>query len=351
MLFDRNNLPQEIVKQLRNMPKIELHVHLEGATKAETFYKLAIKNQIDLKVNSLDEWKSFFAFTNFDHFLKVYTLAITALNKPEDYIFIIKEFYRQQAEQNIVYSEAFISASFIVQKFKTKEILDAIEEGIQIGSKKYGVEINFIPDISRELVDSQMKVVDFAIEGFERGLFIGLGIGGPEQGFPPELFTEAFKKAKSKGLRLVAHAGETAGSKSIWGALKSLEVERIGHGIRSLEDPILIDFIIANKIPLEISPSSNYALGIVKNGDMHPIRELMDSGVICTINSDDPAMFSTTLISEYLLLLKQGFSCDELFQMNLNALQNSFADKKTKTQIMASINRFSEKRIIFESIA
>lgn len=349
MLFDKNNLPTKLIEQVKKMPKVELHVHLEGATQAETFYKLAKKNKVDFKVNSLEEWKSFFAFKDFGHFLEVYTKSITALKTPEDYTFIITEFYKHQAEQNIVYSEAFISASFIIQKFETEAILDAIEEGIRLGSEKYDIKINFIPDISRELPNTQMAVVDFVTEGFKRGLFIGLGIGGPEQGFPPELYTEAFKKARANGLRVVAHAGETEGAKSIWGALNALGAERIGHGVRSLEDPNLIQHLIENNITLEVSPTSNYALGIVKNGDPHPIRQLINAGVSCTLNSDDPAMFSTSLIQEYFLLIDQGFNCKELYKMNLRALNVSFADAETKEKINNHFKAYEEKRTLFEA--
>lgn len=350
MIFDKNMLPDQLIEQVKIMPKVELHIHLEGATYAETFYNLAKKNKIDFKVNSLEEWKSFFAFKDFDHFLDVYTKSVTALKTPEDYTYIITEFYRHQAEQNIVYSEAFISASFITRKFETKAILDAIEEGIRLGSEKYDIKINFIPDISRELPNTQMAVVDFVTEGYKRGLFIGLGIGGPEQGFPPELYTEAFRKAKANGLRLVAHAGETEGPKSIWGALNSLGAERIGHGVRSLEDPKLIQYLIENKITLEVSPTSNYALGIVKSGEPHPIRQLIDAGVSCTVNSDDPAMFSTSLIQEYFLLLKQGFDCKELYNMNLKALDVSFADAEIKEKIKAKLETYEKSWILFEAV-
>jgi adenosine deaminase len=348
MFFQKDNLPAQLVKQVKEMPKIELHVHLEGATQAETFYKIALKNKIDFGVDSLEEWKSFFTFKDFAHFLEVYTKSVTALQKPEDYTFIIKEFYRQQAEQNIVYSEAFMSASFIIQKFETNEILDAIALGIKQGSEEYKVKINFIPDISRELISTQMPVVDFVIEGYKRGLFIGLGIGGPEEGFPPELYTEAFEKAKAHGLRVVAHAGETEGPKSIWGALKSLHAERIGHGVRSIEDPKLVQYLIENNITLEVSPSSNYALGIVKEGEAHPIRELLNAGVKCTVNSDDPAMFSTSLTQEYFLLIDQNFSCKELYKMNLHALKVSFADEYTKNRVKADLDAYEEKRTLFE---
>ena len=168
---------------------------------------------------------------------------------------------------------------------------------------------------------------------------------------PPELFIEAYNKAKSSGLRLVAHAGETAGAESVWGALKTLGAERIGHGVRSVEDPKLIHYLVTNKIPLEVSPTSNYALGILKNGDLHPIRMLLNAGVCCTINSDDPAMFSTSLVQEYFLLLKQGFNCQELYQLNLNALDVSFACDETKAKIKTQLKNYMENRIHFEANA
>ena len=194
-----------------------------------------------------------------------------------------------------------------------------------------------------------MAVVDFVTEGYKRGLFIGLGIGGPEQGFPPELYIEAFKKAKANGLRVVAHAGETEGAKSIWGALTALGAERIGHGVRSLEDPELIKYLVSNRVTLEVSPTSNYALGIVKAEEPHPIRKLIDAGISCTVNSDDPAMFSTSLIQEYLLLLEQGFNCKELYKMNLNAIEVSFACDETKEKINLLLKAYEENRILFET--
>ena len=324
-------MEKELLQKIVEMPKIELHVHVEGATKAEVFYSLAQQNNVKLSVNNLEEWKQFFKFKNFAHFIDVYIKAVSVLKKPEDYAFLIENFYKYQAEQNIIYTEAFLSASFMVQEFPQEEMLNAVAAGIKNGYEKYGVKINFIPDIARNIPDSKNAVLDFVIEGKKRGLFIGLGLGGMENGYPPELFKAVYAKAKQNGLRLVAHAGEAAGADSIWGAVNELKAERIGHGIRCLEDVSLTKYLSENKIPVEVSPTSNYCLGIVKNNEKHPIRQMLNAGIFCTLNSDDPAMFSTNLNNEYRLLAEQGFTYDELIQLNTNAIEASFLSEKEKS--------------------
>lgn len=317
------------------MPKFELHIHVEGAVTAETYYALAKKNQVKLPAKDLAGWKQFFEFKNFAHFIDVYTRAVSVLKNPTDYTFLLEKFYKFQAAQNIVYTEAFLSASFMVLEFSNTEILDAIELGMQRGREKYGVTVNLIPDIARNIAHTQQAVLNLVLEGQKRGLFIGLGLGGMEQGFPPKLFTETYAEAKKNGLRLVAHAGEAAGADSIWGALNLLHAERIGHGIRCLEDSNLLLHLREKQIPIEVSPTSNYCLGVVKAQENHPIRQMLDAGLFCTINSDDPAMFSTNLTQEYELLATQGFSMEELWQLNLNALEASFLSREEKAKFRA----------------
>ena len=152
----------------------------------------------------------------------------------------------------------------------------------------------------------------------------GPAIGCVIDGFPPGLFIESFEEARRAGLRTVAHAGEAAGPESIWGAIDELRVERIGHGVRCIEDPVLVETLRERRIPLEGCPVSNYRLGIVKAGEMHPVREMLDAGLHCCINSDDPAMFSTSLVNEYETLASMGFGEEELLQFNRNALSSSF---------------------------
>lgn len=324
------SISPELAAQLRAMPKAEIHIHVEGATDAETFYQIARRNHVELPTSSLEEWKSFFEFRDFSHFIQVYAAAVQGLQTPEDYALIIERFYKRQVEENIRYTEAFLSASFLTQKFQDDEILDAIATGRAAGESKYGCQINLIPDIAREIPDSQERVLEFVVKGKERGLFVGLGVGGLEIGYPPELFTTTFAEAHRQGLRLVAHAGEAAGAESIWGAVNTLKVERIGHGIRCLDDPELTKVLRQRQIPLEVSPQSNYCLGVVELSQPHPIRKMVDAGLYCTVNSDDPAMFSTSLTNEYLMLATQGFSWEELWQLNLNALEATFMGEVEK---------------------
>ena len=335
-----DSISAALIERLRAMPKAEIHVHIEGATAPETFYQIAQHNQIELPAQSLEEWETFFEFRNFPHFIQVYTAAVGCLQTPEDYALMIESFFKRQAEQNILYTEAFLSASFLTRKFEDAAILDAIARGVEAGKRKYGVRVNLIPDISREIPNSQARVLELVLKGKERGLFIGLGLGGMEAEYPPELFTETYTEARRQGLRVVAHAGEAAGAGSIWGAINSLYAERIGHGIRCLEDPKLVEYLRQHQLPLEVSPQSNYRLGVVAATEPHPIRRMVDSGLYCTVNSDDPAMFSTDLVNEYVTLASQGFSWEELWQLNLNTLKAAFLSQTEKAEYLDQWDQF-----------
>ena len=339
---DAISVSPKLLERFRAMPKAEIHVHVEGATDAGVFYQMAQRNQVELPVDSLEEWKSFFEFRDFAHFIQVYATAVQCLQTPEDYALMLERFYQRQSEENILYTEAFLSASFLTQKFEDDEILEAIAAGCAAGQKKYGGQIHLIPDIAREIPDSQHRVLEFVLKGKERGLFIGLGVGGLENGYPPELFAETYAEAHRQGLRLVAHAGEAVGAESIWGAINSLNAERIGHGIRCLDNPNLVEVLRQRQIPLEISPKSNYCLGVIEQDQPHPIRQMFDAGLYCTINSDDPAMFSTSLTNEYLILAKQGFSWEELWQLNCNTLEASFMKETEKEKYRVEWEKFAQ---------
>lgn len=336
------SLSPELRDRLRAMPKAEIHIHVEGATDAETFYHMAQHHHVELPADSLATWKSFFEFRDFSHFIQVYAAAVQCIQTPADYALMIERLYKRQFDQNIRYTEAFLSASFLTRIFDDDEILDAIAAAVAAGEAAYPCRITFIPDIARESPDSQHRVLEFALKGKERGLFIGLGVGGLEVGYPPELFAETYAEAQQQGLRLVAHAGEAVGAESIWGAVNALNVERIGHGIRCLDDPNLVELLRQRQIPLEVSPQSNYCLGVVAPSQPHPIRQMVDAGLYCTINSDDPAMFSTSLINEYLTLAEQGFSWEELWQLNLNTLEATFLNEVEKSQYRSEWEMFRQ---------
>ncbi len=316
--------PPDLDRRLRTMPKVELHVHLEGATDADTVWAMARRNGVSLPAATPGAWRDFYAFRDFDHFIEVYTAAAGAMRTAEDWAFMAERFAAGQGAQGVLYTEAFLSASFMLDALPADALIDALAAGAAAGEARHGARVRFIPDIARHLPHTQRAVLDFATRGRDRGLFLGLGLGGPEVGFPPELFRDTYAEARRRGLRVVAHAGETEGAASVRGAVEALGAERIGHGVRSLEDPAVIAMLRERRVPLEVCPTSNYRLKVVPEGAPHPLRALVDAGVVCTVNSDDPPMFGTTLVDEYRLLARQGFGWDELWALNLNAVDAAF---------------------------
>ena len=329
-IYENTPVSTELADRLRTMPKIELHVHLEGATDAATVWELAKRNKVTLPAETLEELQAMYTFRDFDHFLDIYGLAINCMQTADDFAFMIERFLAEQAWQNVRYCEVFLSASFMLDNFPQDEVISVLAEGIKHGKEKYNMGVRYIPDIGRQFPETRHKVLEFVLKGYESGNFIGLGLGGMEAGFPPELFIDVYDEARRQGLHLLAHAGEIVGPESVWGAIKDLDVERIGHGVRSVEDPKLLKYLAEKQIPLEVCPHSNYRLGVTPLDQPHQMRALVDAGVFCTVNSDDPPMFSTDLTSEYLLLAKQGFAWDELWQLNLNAIEASFLDDEAK---------------------
>jgi adenosine deaminase len=333
----------ELDGRLAAMPKVELHVHLEGSADAETVWEIAARNRVRLPAASLEEWRQFYEFRDFNHFVEVYVAAAGALRTPEDWSFLAERFARNQSLLNVRYTEAFLSASLQVTKFPADEWFHALAEGAAAGEKRYGARVRFIPDISREIPDSRHGVLDFVLRAHPTGSVIGLGLGGPEVGFPPEGYADVYAEARRRRLRVVAHAGETAGPASVRGAVEALGAERIGHGVRCLEDAALVDELRGRRIPLEVSPTSNYCLGVVRRGEPHPLRRMVDAGLFCTVNSDDPPMFGTDLVAEYRLLAGQGFTWEELWRLNRNAVEASFLGEAEKAELRREWAAFEER--------
>lgn len=329
---------EQITDSLTRLPKVELHVHLEGATDAETVWTMAQRNGVSLPADSLESWRQHYKFQDFSHFIDVYTAAARAMRTPEDWSFMVERFMHSQSQQNIVYSEVFLSTSHQIGKLPLDEWVDALCQGAANGEKHHGTRIQFIADISRHMPDTQEAVLECAVEAADTEYFVGLGLGGVEEGFPASLFEDTYREARRLGLRVVAHAGETTGARTVQDAVRILKAERIGHGIRCLDDADLVAELRDTQLPLEVCPTSNYCLGVVERDRPHPLRRMVDAGLFCTVNSDDPPMFDTTLIDEYKLLARQGFRWNELIQLNLNAVDASFMPNDEKAQLRAQIH-------------
>lgn len=330
---------------IRAMPKAELHVHLQGATRPETLLKLAQRNQIQLPANDVDGMREWYTFRDFGHFLEIYDIICQCLQTPDDVELTMREFIEGQAAQNIRYTEVTYTPTL---RMSSTEQLQALDRARKWGEATHGIIVNIVIDIPRGLIteEENMAIADTAIEGMDYGV-VAFGLGGPEAGNPPENFVVPFDHARAAGLPSVPHAGEVVGPESIWGALNSLHAVRLGHGVRCLEDPALVEELRVRQIPLEVCPTSNICLGVFPTIESHPLMRLIDAGLYVTVNSDDPPMFNTTLTDE-LLIAADVFGIDEagIKQLTLNALRASFLPDDQKIQLETEyIHAFDQLRV------
>jgi aminodeoxyfutalosine deaminase len=295
-------------------PKAELHLHLEGSMEPETLRELAP----DL---TLDEIRAHYEYPDFTGFLGSFEWVTRHLQTPEHYAVITRRLLDRLAGENVHYAEIIHSTGVVLWREQDPA---AVFDAIRRAAEGSSVEVQWIIDAVRQFgVEHVQRVAEFAASRVNDGV-VAFGIGGDEARGPARLFQETFRYAGTHGLRLTAHAGETTGPESIWEALE-IGAERIGHGIRAIDDPVLVRHLRNHDIPLEVCLSSNVATGAVARMREHPIRRLFDAGVPITLNTDDPAMFHTTLTAEYELAPREfGFSQQELRGIAANAFRYSF---------------------------
>ena len=299
---------------LLQLPKAELHLHLEGSVEPETLHELD-------PATPLEEFRALYRYDDFDAFLRAFGAVGKRLRTPEDYGLITRRLLERLAAQNVRYAEIIVAAGVVLWKGQEfGPIFDAVREAAA-GSP---VEVRWILDAVRQFgVEHAMAVAKLAAERVDRQV-VAFGIGGSEERGPAEWFTEVFAFAKSAGLHLTAHAGESMGPESVWAALR-LGAERIGHGIAAARDEELMRHLRGHDIPLEICLTSNLVTGVVERLEDHPVRRLFDAGVPITLNTDDPAMFGCTLAGEYQLAARQfGFSETELRKIAENGWRYRF---------------------------
>jgi adenosine deaminase len=339
----------DLLEFAQRMPKAELHVHLEGSILPRTLIKLAKINHVTLPADDDAGLAEFYRFRNFDQFLNTYMTITSCLRTPDDYRLIAYEFGCECARQNIHYAEVTftILTNMSMTGLSWWDILNGLNHGRQQAYTDFGVRLQWVFDIVRNLPDTQKSVLDIALSAREMGV-ISLGLGGLEEGYPPELFIETFARAEEQQLHRVPHAGEISGPQSVWSAIKLLHAERIGHGVRSIEDNLLVDYLKSYRVPLEICPTSNICLNIYPDYAHHPLRKMWDAGLMLTVNTDDPPMFGTDLNREYQVLVNHfNFNRSDLEQISLNAIRASFLSQGEK-QIL--LREFQDEFIKLENM-
>ena len=296
---------------IRQLPKAELHLHLEGAVEPATLLELH-KNHGDHA--TLAQVESLYNYTDFQSFLMAFKEVSAHLRGPDDYELITYRLYRKQ---------------------DFAAIFEGLERGRARGARDFGTSLLWIFDATRHFgVEEAQKVFELAVRYKDRHV-VAVGIGGDEIKAPPELFRSVYAYAADHGLHLTAHAGETGPPESIWGAL-NLHAERIGHGLSAAQDPDLIEELAQRQIPVELCITSNLRTGVCKTVAEHPTRNYFDQGVMITLNTDDPALFGTTLSREYQLAQETfGFSDEHLRELARNSFEASFLPAEKKLELLS----------------
>src|SRR5215218_4214821 len=275
-------------------PKIELHVHLEGTVRPATLLEIARRNDYALPAETEEGLAELYDFRDFAHFIEVWILTTNALRTAEDFRQVVVDYAAEAFSHGAVYFEAIFSPAERVRKgVRWDEIFSGYCDGAEQARELHGVDVRLTPDIYRGCpLDEAEQVVRYSAKYRERGV-VGVGLGGLEAEYPPEPYEPVFALARDLGLGSVPHAGEHAGPESIRGALDALGADRIRHGIRAIEDPLLVKELAAREIVCDVSPLSNVRTGAVPSLGEHPLPRLVAAGVLCSISTDDPAMFDT----------------------------------------------------------
>lgn len=326
-----------LIAQIKQLRKVELHRHIEGSISPELFYELAKKYDKDGIYNDFSKVQEFYNYSDFMGFLNAYSIVVSYLRDYEDFKMLAKTVISQLKQDNIVYSELIFSPQlFIKNGLDSQRIFQVMFDEFN----KSNIKTSIIIDLVRNFgTDEAMKTLPILNEVKESSKYLNnwikaISIGGDEVNYPAKLFKDVFQKAKEFGFILYAHAGEWVDSTSIWDALNILQVKRIGHGIQSINDDKLIDYLLQNKIGLDISITSNYFTNAIESITEHPVKELFNRGISISLNTDDPGFFRTDLNKEFLKFCEMGFKIEDLRQIQVSALNNAFIKESEKLQLL-----------------
>lgn len=299
-------------------PKIELHVHLEGTVRPATLLSIAKRNDFALPADTPEGLADLYRFRDFAHFIEVWILTTNALQRAEDFFQVVVDYAVEAASFGCVYVEGIFSpAERVARGIAWDEMLEGYCDGALAAREQHGVEVRLTPDIYRGCPEDQaMELVRRCAEYRDRGI-VGVGLGGLEAQYPPELYERPFALARELGLASVPHAGEVAGPASVRGALETLGAHRLRHGVRAVEDPGLVRELAGRGTVLDVCPISNLRTGVVTSLAEHPLPHLLDAGVLCSIATDDPAMFDTDLGREHEAARSLGLDPRAAFEAGL----------------------------------
>ncbi|KJY41804.1 adenosine deaminase [Streptomyces sp. A1547] len=328
---------------IAGLPKAELHVHHVGSASPRIVAELASRHPDSKVPTDPEALADYFTFTDFAHFIEVYLSVVDLVRTPDDVRTLTFEVARDMARQNIRYAELTITPYSSTRRgIDEKAFMEAIEDARKAAETELGVILRWCFDIPGEAgLEAAAETARLAVELRPEGL-VSFGLGGPEIGVPRPQFKPYFDAARAAGLHSVPHAGETTGPETIWDSIRDLGAERIGHGTSATQDPELLAYLAEHRIALEVCPTSNIATRAVTDLDRHPVKEMVQAGVLVTINSDDPPMFGSDLNNEYAVAARLlGLDERGLAQLAKNAVEASFLDEAGKAKISAEIDTYT----------
>jgi adenosine deaminase/aminodeoxyfutalosine deaminase len=341
-----------------SLPKAELHLHLEGTVSPQTLSELSRKHNTPLPAEnnrykpdpnsgnelSVADAERLYQYTDFVGFLMAFKAVTERLRTADDYELVTYRMIQQLRAENVLHAEVYVSVGVVHWRgSEFAPLFAGMERGRIAGERDFGVSVLWIFDAVRNFgAEEAQRVVETAISLRDKGhhSIVGIGIGGDEQRGAAELFRQSYHHAAKNGLRLTAHAGENAGPGSIWGAL-NIGAERIGHGLHAIADAELMEHLAQKQVPIEVCISSNVRTGCCRKLPDHPVKTMFDAGVMVTLNSDDPAMFGTSLAREYQIAQDLfGFTNDQLRELARNSFEASFLPAEQKLRFLSECDAY-----------
>jgi adenine deaminase len=326
---------------IEGLPKVELHLHIEGSLEPELMFSLAQRNKIKIPFKNVAEVRKAYNFSNLQDFLDIYYQGMNVLQKEQDFYDLTMAYLKRVAAQNVVHTEIFFDPQGHTSRgVKFETVINGISRALKDGEKKLGISSKLIMSFLRHLPEKDALKTLKEAQPFKDKIY-GVGLDSSEKGHPPSKFKKVFKKAKKQGLKLVAHAGEEGPPEYVWEAIDTINVNRIDHGNRSLEDKKLVKRLVKDETPLTVCPLSNLKLCVVHDMKLHPLKKMLDLGLKATINSDDPAYFGGYMNENFKAVAGAlKLSKKDLETVSRNSIEASFLKKKEKKKLLKKLEAY-----------
>ncbi len=326
---------------IKGIPKAELHLHIEGTFEPELMFEIAKRNNKKIKYQSVEELRRAYDFDNLQDFLNIYYESAGVLIEEQDFYDMTWAYFKKVHSQNVIHAEIFFDPQTHTERgIEFRTVVNGIQRALEDAQNKLGISSKLIMCFLRHL-DEEAAMKTLAAALHYKDLITAVGLDSSEAGHPPSQFQRVFERAKNEGFLTVAHAGEEGPAEYVWQALDLLKVSRVDHGNHALDDEKLVQELVHRKMPLTVCPLSNLKLKVIKDLKKHPLKVMMDKGLLVTINSDDPAYFDGYINENYLAIAQAlNLPKEAIYQLAKNSFHASFLNENTKQHMVSKIDQY-----------